>query len=125
MENKISFIQNFFMSVQIQFIETISEKTLPIVKLTKSRNGKTGTATFVFIYPSVFTEFNSQIFLINGMYLLWEKKKIHTNDIEILFRNGKPFGIKAILILKNGKEWFTFLNFMNLYSKETGLFFGE
>ena len=25
------------------------EKTLPIVKLTKSKNGETGTATFVFI----------------------------------------------------------------------------
>lgn len=113
------------MLVSIQFLENISEKTLPIVKLTKSRNGKTGTATFLFIKPSIFSEFSSQIFVINGMYLVWENKKIFTKDIEILFKNGKPFALKTILIFKNAIEWFNFLNFMNLYSKETGLLFAE
>ena len=32
------------------------------------------------------------------------------------------FLLKAIFIFKNEKEWFNFLNFMNFYSKETGLF---
>jgi photosystem II protein len=113
------------MSVSIEFIENLSEKSLPIVKLTKSRNGKTGTATFLFIKPSVFSEFNSQNFCINGMYLLWDNKKIFTKDIEIIFKNGKPFALKTILIFKNANEWFNFLNFMNLYSKEKGLFFAE
>ena len=30
-----------------------------------------------------------------------------------------------IFIFKNNQEWFDFLNFMNCYSKETGLFFTE
>jgi photosystem II protein len=111
------------MSVKIQFIEGIDEITLPLIRLTKSRNGQTGTATFLFIKPSIFEIFNSQFSPINGMYLLWDNKKIITKDLTIVFQNGKPFLIKSILIFKNSTEWFNFLNFMNLYSKETGLLF--
>jgi photosystem II protein len=112
------------MSVEIQFIEGIKESTLPIVRLTKSRNGKTGTASFVFIKPDIFNQFISQIPTISGMYLIWDNKKIITKDIKILFKEGKPFLIKTIFIFKNSNDWFNFLNFMNIYSKETGLFFG-
>ena len=45
------------------------------------------------------------------------------NDISIIFKGGQPFLIKAILIFKNSEEWFNFLQFMNLYSKQTGLSF--
>lgn len=100
-----------------------SEKTLPIVKLTKSKNGETGTATFVFIKPSIFKFSNKQ--MIKGMYLVWLNKQIVTNDIKIIFKEGKPFLLKAILIFKNSHDWFNFLNFMNAYSKETGLLFSE
>lgn len=113
------------MTVEIQFYEGIKENTLPLVKLTKSKNGKTGTATFVFINPTSLQDVNCTIFPINGMYLIWNHKKIMTNDLDIFFREGKPFLIKSILIFKNSKEWFEFLSFMNYYSKETGLSFSE
>ena len=111
------------MSVEIQFIQGIKENSLPIVKLTKSVNGKTGTATFIFLYPEIFHKTKSQN--ISGMYLLWDNKKIVTNQLSILFKKGKPFLLKSIIIFKNEQEWFDFLNFMNCYSKETGLFFTE
>ena len=111
------------MNVCIEFIENRKELTLPFIKLTKSLNGKTGTATFIFLKPSLFSNSDFQINSINGMYLLWDNNKIETNDIEIVFKNGKPYLIKALLIFKNSKEWFHFLNFMNSYSKETGLSF--
>lgn len=113
------------MTVDIQMIEGVSETTLPLIKLTKSRNGKTGTATFLFIYPITFKFLIYQNNTIHGMYLIWENKKISTTDIKIFFKNGQPFLIKAIFIFKNSKEWFNFLNFMNFYSKETGLSFAE
>lgn len=113
------------MTVQIQLIDGISEITLPLVKLTKSRNGKTGTATFLFIEPSSFDFLRYQKNTIHGMYLLWETKKISSRDIQIIFKNGRPFLIKAIFIFKNSNEWFNFLNFMYYYSKETGLSFAE
>ncbi len=119
-------LQNTFkksMSVEIQFIKGKKETTLPIIKLTKSINGKTGTATFLFIYPDVFNLIEFQNF--NSMYLLWDNKEVMTTEIMTIFKNGKPFLLKSIFIFKNEKEWFDFLNFMNSYSKETGLFFTE
>jgi photosystem II protein len=111
------------MVVEIQFIEGIKEPILPLIRLTKSRNGKTGTATFIFIKPFVFSKFFNEIPTINNIYLIWDIKKIISKDIKIIFKDGKPFLIKVIFIFKNSTEWFNFLNFMNLYSKETGLLF--
>jgi photosystem II protein len=100
------------------------EKTFPIIKLTKSRNGKTGTASFLFINPVVLSITNS-ILPIEELTLLSEKKCITTTDIAILFFLGKPFLIKSIFIFKNSNDWFDFLNFMDQYSKETGFYFSK
>jgi hypothetical protein len=51
--------------------------------------------------------------------------EIISKDIQVIFKQGQPFLMKIIFIFKNSQEWFNFLNFMNLYSKETGLFFSE
>ena len=111
------------MNVRIEFIKNKKEFTLPIVKLTKSINGKTGTATFIFIKPTLFEETNFSTNTINGMFLFWKNNEIKTKDIEIFFKEGNPYLIKATLIFKNSKEWFQFLNFMNSYSKEMGIAF--
>lgn len=113
------------MTIVIEFFEGIEEKVLPIINLTKSKNGKTGTATFIFIKPSIFTLEECKKLPINGIYLIWDEKKIIGNDISIFFKEGKPHILKAILIFKNGREWFDFLQFMNAFSKKTGLSFTE
>ena len=115
---------------QIQFVSGFEEMTVPRrVRLTKSENGETGTATFLFFEPSVFSVFLDFPFgdsvIIKSMTLIWDKKKITTKDIKIYFKNGKPNVIRAILIFRNSKDWFNFLNFMSCYSKETGLSFTE
>ena len=101
-----------------------NERTLPIVKLTRSKNGKTGTATFIFLKPDLFKS-SLAIQNLNGMYLKCGEREIITSDIHIIFQNGNPFLLKAILIFKNSQEWFYFLNFMTCYSQETGLLFSE
>jgi photosystem II protein len=103
----------------------LKEKTLPIVKLTRSKNGETGTATFIFINPSLFERKKCDTTSIEGMYLHWSDKNINTQDINLFFQNGKPFLLKSVLIFKNSKEWFNFLSFMKCYSKETGVLFSE
>jgi photosystem II protein len=113
------------MRPQIHFINNVEELTLPFIQLTKSKNGKTGTATFVFKNPSLFQEELFQEKLIEGMYLIWENKKIVSTDLKIFFKSGSPFLIRVIFLFRNSKEWFQFLNFMNSYSKETGLYFSE
>jgi photosystem II protein len=112
------------MNTYIEFLEGIPEKSLPFIKLTKSKNGKTGTATFVFYHPSIFT-CDSSFSSIDGMSLIWDTNKMKTTDLQIIYKNGKPLFLKSIFIFKNSSEWFQFLNFMTSYSKETGLFFSE
>lgn len=127
---KQNFMQEVQMKPQIQFISGFEESTVPRrIKLTRSENGETGTATFLFFEPTVFSNFLnitfSSIIIIKGMDLLWDKKKITSKDIKIYFKEGKPIVIRAILIFRNSKDWFNFFNFMNCYSKETGLSFTE
>ena len=114
----------------IQFIPGFEEGTVPRrIKLTKSENGETGTATFLFFEPTVFGLFSNinfeGSFEIQGMDLLWDRKKITSKDIKISFRNGKPSILRTIYIFRDSKDWFNFLNFMSCYSKETGLSFTE
>jgi photosystem II reaction center protein Psb28 len=115
------------MKPEIKFISKIEETIIPRrIHLTKSTNGETGTATFIFVYPTIFSFLEESPFeKIQEMNLLWENKKISTKDITIFFKEGKPTIIRSTLIFKNSKEWFNFLNFMNCYSKETGLSFSE
>ena len=113
------------MNVKIQFSNNFVETSIPIIRLTKSRNGKTGTATFLFIRPTFFEQKDFSTFFLEEVFLIWEKKKIASYDIQIFFNRGKPFLIKVLFLFKNAKEWFLFLNFMNSYAKETGLSFDE
>jgi len=111
------------MSGRIEFFDKISETTIPIIRLTKSRNKVTGTATFIFIRPLFFSFAENYSFPVEQMSLIWENKKISTTDITILFNKGQPFLIKSIFIFKNSKARFDFLNFMKHYSIEIGLSF--
>jgi photosystem II protein len=130
MQNLETEEQALMMKPQIQFLSGFEEITVPRrVRLTRSENGETGTATFLFFEPTVFSLFLDITFpgliLITGMDLLWDKKKITSKDIKIYFKEGKPVVIRAILIFQNSKDWFNFFNFMSSYSKETGLSFTE
>ena len=73
--------QDLVMKPQIQFMPGLEETTVPgRIRLTKSENGETGTATFLFLEPTIFSFFFHFPFLdfpqIVTMDLLWEKKKI-------------------------------------------------
>jgi photosystem II protein len=111
--------------IGIVFLNNIFEPNLPIIRLTKSKNKKTGTATFIFIQPKILEilpKFNSNL---EEMFLVWKDKKISTNDIILLFNKGKPFLIKSVFLFKNSQEWFEFLVFMKFYCRKTGLSFTE
>ena len=98
------------MKPQIQFICGVEEQIVPSgIRLTKSETGETGTATFIFINPTVFSLFEESVLSeplnIERMELIWDNKKIKTNDVTIFFKDGKPSIIRSILIFKN-KNWF-------------------
>lgn len=99
------------------------ELKFPFVKLTRSLNKKTGTATFLFFQPFSFQEILNNKKEIYRIWLLKDDKKIPSHRIEIFFQYSKPLFLKAIFVFKSSQDWLEFLNFMSSYSKENGFLF--
>jgi photosystem II 13kDa protein len=108
----------------IQFIQGLNEEVVPDVKLTRSRDGSTGTATFRFLNPKVL-EATSQQKAITGMYLIDEEGQVVTRDVNARFVNGKPQGIEAVYVMQDKESWDRFMRFMERYSVDNGLTFSK
>ena len=111
------------MNVRIQFIKGLDEKVLPDVRLTRSRDGSTGTATFYFINPNILNRMVIKKGEITGMFLIDKEGILETNDISVKFSNGKPKTIESIYIMKNSEAWNRFMRFMKRFGKKNGLIF--
>jgi len=107
----------------IQFIKGLDEKVLPDVRLTRSRDGSTGTATFRFKNPNILDKSAAKEGEITGMYLIDEEGVLETRDVNARFVNGKPQAIESIYIMKNSEAWERFMRFMKRYGENHGLVF--
>ena len=111
------------METKIQFIIGLDEKVLPDVRLTRSRDGSTGTATFRFKTPNILDKSTAKKGEITGMYLIDQEGILETRDVSIKFMNGKPEAIESIYIMKNKHAWERFMRFMKRYGKTNDLIF--
>ncbi len=109
------------MKAVIEIIPSVNENRVAYIKLSKAKEGKTGSATFLFIRPQVFTKKKLYKSNIKSVSLICKNKKISTNLIEIFFKNGQPFCLKAIFIFSTKEEYFSFFQFLILYSKQNNL----
>nr|YP_009546407.1 photosystem II protein W [Gelidium gabrielsonii]AYO27755.1 photosystem II protein W [Gelidium gabrielsonii] len=107
----------------IQFIQGINETVVPDVKLTRSRDGSTGTATFRFNQPDILKAGMEEKGDITGMYLKDEEGEMITKDVNAKFINGKPEAIEAIYIIKSPLDWDRFMRFMERYANDNQLSF--
>ena len=107
----------------IQFIQGVNEDVIPDVRLTRSRDGSTGTATFRFANPQVLEAQNTNKGTITGMYLVDEEGTLETRDVNARFINGKPDAIESIYIMKSPEDWDRFMRFMERYGQTNGLVF--
>nr|YP_009393613.1 photosystem II protein W [Bostrychia simpliciuscula]ARW62175.1 photosystem II protein W [Bostrychia simpliciuscula] len=107
----------------IQFIKDIDETVIPSIKLTRSRDGSTGTATFRFNNPDIIQLGMQEKGDIQGMYMKDEEGELITTDVNAKFINGKPQGIESIYIIKNPIEWDRFMRFMERYANNNNLSF--
>lgn len=113
------------MQAKIQFIKGLDEEVLPDVRLTRSRDGSTGTATFWFKNPNILDKSTAKQGEITEMYLIDEEGILETRDINARFISGKPEAIECIYIMKNPKAWNRFIRFMERYGETNGLVFTE
>lgn len=107
---------------KIQFIQGVDERMIPEVRLTKSKDGTNGVATFKFDQPSVFDS-SSEVGDITGFYMIDDEGVISSNIVNAKFVNGKPTGIEAKYIMRSPREWDRFMRFMERYSNANGLQF--
>jgi photosystem II protein len=106
---------------QIQFSRGIDEDVIPDVRLTRSRDGSNGTATFYFQNPKALS--NNGTESITGMYLIDEEGEISTREVKAKFINGQPEAIEATYLIKSEAQWERFMRFMERYAEEHGLGF--
>ena len=111
------------MEAKIQFIKGLNETVLPDIRLTRSRDGSTGTATFRFKNPNILDKSTAKEGEITGMYLIDEEGILETRDVNARFVNGKPEAIESIYIMKSPEAWDRFMRFMERYGQVNGLVF--
>ncbi len=111
------------MKANIQFIRGLDEKIVPDVRLTPSRDGSTGTATFRFKNPNILDKSTAKQGEITGMYLIDTEGILETRDVNARFVNGKPEVIESIYIMKSPESWDRFMRFMERYGESNGLVF--
>ncbi|CDN12154.1 MAG: photosystem II reaction center protein Psb28 [Richelia sp.] len=104
---------------KIQFSRGVDEPVVADVRLTRSRSGDTGTATFIFQNPKALDSNSTEE--ITGMYMVDEEGEIITREVKGKFINGKPEIIEAIYLMKSAEEWERFMRFMERYAEENGL----
>lgn len=111
------------MNAVIQFAKGINELTIPVVNITRSRDGSTGTATFIFQNPNIFYKVLGSENEITGMFLIDTEGTLSTRDITVKFIQGKPKTIQATYIIKNSDSWDRFMRFMERYATKNNLTF--
>ena len=104
---------------EIQFARGITEETIPDVKVTRSKTGNSGTATFYFEDPKILSKESTDE--ITGMYLVDDEGEIVSREVKGKFINGEARAIEAVLIMKSEQEFERFVRFMNTYAEEHGL----
>ena len=82
---------------QIQFSKGVTEETVPDVRLTRSRDGSNGTATFYFQNPQVLSAGSSEE--VTGMYLIDEEGELVTTIGRAEGITRKPAAMSQIRIV--------------------------
>lgn len=106
---------------EIQFSRGITEEVVPDVRMTRSKDGTNGTATFYFENPKALSIESTED--ITGMYLLDDEGELVTREVKAKFINGQPAALEAVYVIKSVDEWNRFMRFMERYAEEHGLGF--
>ena len=103
----------------IQFIRGIDEPVVPEIRLTRSRDGRTGQAFFVFEKPEALT--TETMTDITGMILVDEEGELVTREVNARFVNGAPNALEATYIWKSEMDFERFMRFAKRYASSHGM----
>jgi photosystem II protein len=105
----------------IQFFRGVDEPVVPDIRLTRSRDGRTGQALFVFEQPEALAP--ESMGDITGMFLLDEEGELVTREVKARFVNGKASALEATYTWKTEADFDRFMRFAERYAAGHGLGF--
>ena len=107
----------------IQFFRGVDEPVVPDIRMTRSRDGRTGQAIFVFDQPEALSP--ESLGDIGGMYMVDEEGQLVTRDVNAKFVNGKPAALEATYTWKTPEDFDRFMRFAQRYADANELGFSQ
>ena len=109
------------MAAAIQFFRGTNEPVVPDIRLTRSRDGRTGQATFVFEEPEALAP--ESFGDITGMFLVDEEGELVSREVNARFVNGKASALEATYTWKTTADFERFMRFAQRYADSHDLGF--
>ena len=110
-------------SAFIQFFRGVNEPVVPDIRLTRSRDGRTGQATFVFQQPQALAP--ETLGDIGGMWMVDEEGEMVTREVNGKFVNGKPSALEATYTWKTEEDFERFTRFAQRYAQANDLGYSQ
>ncbi|WP_392349685.1 photosystem II reaction center protein Psb28 [Parasynechococcus sp.] len=107
----------------IQFFRGVNEPVVADIRLTRSRDGRTGQATFVFEQPQALAP--ETLGAIAGMWMVDEEGSMVTREVNGKFINGKPSALEATYTWKTLEDFERFMRFAERYAASNGLGYSQ
>ena len=107
----------------IQFFRGIDEPVVADIRLTRSRDGITGQATFLFEQPQALAP--ESFGDIGGMWMVDEEGEMVTREVNGKFVNGKPSALEATYTWKTLDDFERFMRFAQRYAEANGLGYSQ
>ena len=107
----------------IQFFRGLNETATPEIRLTRSRDGRTGQALFIFEKPEALEK--ETMGDIKGMIMVDEEGELTTRDVRARFVNGKPSALEATYVWKSETDFQRFMRFAERYAKSHGMGYSQ
>lgn len=111
------------MPAAIQFFRGTDEPVVPDIRLTRSRDGRTGQALFIFEEPEALAP--ESMGDIVGMFLIDEEGEMVSREVKARFVNGKATAIEATYTWKSVGDFERFMRFAQRYADSHGLGFAS
>ncbi|OOV34431.1 photosystem II reaction center protein Psb28, partial [Candidatus Synechococcus spongiarum LMB bulk10E] len=99
------------------------ETVIPDIRMTRSRDGETGQAIFVFEEPDALGQ--EMTSAIAGMFLVDEEGELVSREVRGRFVNGRASAIEATYTWKTPEEFERFMRFAQRYAKRANLDFTQ
>ena len=109
------------MGAAIQFFRGVDEPVVPDIRLTRSRDGRTGQALFVFEEPDALAP--ESMGDITGMFLVDEEGELVTREVKARFVNGKASALECTFTWNSTEDFYRFMRFAQRYADSHDLGF--